>query len=60
MDELGENFSKGKVFLKSQSEWNTVTEILENILEGINSRSEDAEEQSNLKDRVVETTQAKQ
>jgi len=38
---------------------NSITEI-KNILEGINSRSEDTEQISELEDRVMESSQAEQ
>ena len=55
MDELSENFSKETENIKNQSELKNTIAEMKNILQGIISRSEDAEEQiSNLEDRVME------
>ena len=57
MDGLSENSNK-EIKKKKPELKNRVTEM-RNTLEGINSRSEEAEEWiSNLEDRVVESTQA--
>ena len=59
MDDPNENFTETENMLKNQS-WSTITQM-ENILEGINGRLDDTEEQTGyLKDTEVETTHAEQ
>ena len=62
MDEHSENYNKElENIRKNPSELKNTINEMKNILEEINSRLDDTEEQiSNLKDRVVEITQAEQ
>lgn len=55
MDEPRKNVNKEEIFLRTR------VEEMKNTLEGIDNRLEDAEEQtSNLKGRVMKSTQAEQ
>ena len=56
MNKPSENFNKEKENIKkNQSELNTITKM-KNILKGINSKVDDAEQNRHLKGRVVEIT----